>query len=69
MHQYAYNPLGKTVHSSGQLSHFGNLVNEKSMKVEGGTQSILTGNGDLIPLDIVNELAQMCLRPYTDAEW
>ena len=68
-HQYAYNPLGKTIHSSLQLEHFKNIVNDKSMKVPGGTQSILTNDGHIFPLDILHGLPYMSIRPFKDAEW
>jgi len=68
-HQYAYNPLGRTIHSSIQMEAFDNLVNDKSSKVKGGTQKITVPTGEEIPLDIVNGLPYMDLSPYTDEEW
>lgn len=38
MHQYAYIGEGKTIHSSAQLEHYKNDVNDKSLKVSGGLQ-------------------------------
>ena len=45
LHQYAYTGQGKTIHSSGQLEWYKNDVNDKSVKVTGGLQCILTNNG------------------------
>ena len=69
LHQYAYLGQGKTIHSSGQLEHFKNDVNDKSVKVPGGLQRITTIDGYVHPLDISNGLAYIPIRPYTDKEW
>ena len=37
MNQYAYITGGKTIHSSGQREAFKNDVNDKSIKISGGT--------------------------------
>ena len=66
--QYAYTGKGATIHSSGQLEWYGSHVDDKSIKV-GGTQCITTPHGLKIPLDIVNGLARLPMRPYTDKEW
>ena len=68
MHQYAYSGRGNTIHSSIQMESYKVNVNEKSRKI-GGTQSITTPNGYAIPLNIVEGLAYMKMRPYTDREW
>ncbi len=52
MHQYAYTGQGKTIHSSGQLEWYKNDVNNKSMKVSGGLQCILTNDGYVVPISI-----------------
>ena len=69
MHQYAHNPMGKTIHSSVQLEDFKNAVDERSTKVKGATQSITTVDGYVIPLRFNNGLPYMQMRPYTDREW
>ena len=69
MHQYAYMGDGKTIHSSAQLEHFENNVNDKSLKVAGGLQRIVTPDGYVHPLDIKNGLPYVPMRPYTDDEW
>ncbi len=69
MHQYAHVGHGKTIHSCGQMEMFGNDVNDKSMKVSGGLQRILTQDGYYIPLNIKSGLPYMTMRPYTDDEW
>ena len=48
---------------------FGNDVNDKSMKVSGGLQRIITQDGYYIPLNIISGLPYMSMRPYTDDEW
>ena len=68
MHQYAYTGKGKTIHSSGQLEAFNNIVDDRSNKV-GGTQRITTYDGYIIPLRIQSGLPYMDMRPYTDDEW
>ncbi len=55
LHQYAYTGQGKTIHSSGQLEWYKNDVNDKSIKVAGGLQCILTNDGYVIPIDIFIE--------------
>ena len=43
-------------------------MNDKSVKISGGTQRIMTLDGYLIPLDIINGLPYSKIRPYTDSE-
>ena len=69
LHQYAYMGKGKSIHSSGQLEHHRNDVNDKSMKVNGGMQRIVTNDGYVFPLNIKNGLPYLKIRPYTDDEW
>ena len=69
MHQYAYHGKNKTIHSSMQLEHYKNDVNDKSIKVPGGKQRILTLDGYVIPLNFRQGLPYLPLRPYTDDEW
>ena len=52
MHQYAHYGKGKTIHSCAQIEHYKNLCNDKSRKVKGGTQSITTLDGYILPLSI-----------------
>ena len=68
MHQYAYHGQGRTIHSAIQIEHFKNKVDDRSMRV-GGQQCIRTHDGYVIPLDIINGLPYMKMKPYTDAEW
>ena len=69
LHQYAYIGDGKIIHSSGQLEHYKNNVNDKSMKVEGGLQRIATNDGYVHPLTIKGGLPDITIHPYTDQEW
>jgi hypothetical protein len=68
MHQYAHTGKGKTIHSSGQLEWYKQLVDDRSIKV-GGKQHIKTLDGYVIPLDIKSGLPYVKMRPYTDDEW
>ncbi len=68
LHQYAYTGKGKTIHSSGQIEHYENKVDDKSVIV-GGTQRITTLNGYIHPLNVCSGLPYCRIRPYTDTEW
>jgi len=56
---------GKT----SQLKWYTNDVNDKSIKVSGGLQCILTNNGYVIPISIKDGLPYAALYPFTDEEW
>ena len=66
--RYAYHGMGLTIHSAGQIEHFKNKVDDRSMKT-GGTQCIRNNDGYIIPLDIINGLPYMKMTPNTDDEW
>ena len=69
MHQYAYiGATSRTIHASIQLEAYKIEVNEKSRKVPGGLQRIKTPDGYLFPLDVLQGLCYMKLRPPTDKE-
>ncbi|EEC51029.1 predicted protein [Phaeodactylum tricornutum CCAP 1055/1] len=68
MHQYAYLGTGKTIHSSAQLEHFHNNVEDRSRTV-GGDQRIVTLDDYIIPLHIRQGLPYMDMRCPTDAEF
>jgi hypothetical protein len=70
MHQYAYHGKGKTIHAPTQMAHFGHDVNEKSIKSPCGTgkQRIITPDGYVIPLDVVDGLAFMPMSKPTEEE-
>ncbi len=53
----------------GQLESYKNDVNDKSIKVTGGLQRILTNDGYVIPINIKYGLPYIKMRPYTDEEW
>ena len=65
---YAYYGRDKTIHLSAQIEHFGNKVDNKSMKV-GGRQCIKTLDGYILPLDIINGLPYLNMQKHTDKEW
>ena len=70
LHQYAYTGQGKTIHSSGQLEWYENDVNDKSIKVLGSLQCILTNDGYVIPINIRDGLPYIvALCCFTDEEW
>jgi hypothetical protein len=69
MHQYVYTGKGGTIHSSGQLKWCGNDVNDRSIKIEGGTQRLTTPDGYVIPIDVRCGLPYIMMRPFTDEEF
>ena len=69
LQQYAYSGKGRTIHSSGQLEKHGNKVDDRSIRI-GGRQSIVTNDGYILPLDIINGLPYLPMsRDFTDKEW
>ena len=56
MRQCAYHGLQRTIHSAGQIEWYKNRVDDRSMKVPGGTQCIRTLDSYVLPLDIINRL-------------
>jgi hypothetical protein len=69
MHQYVYTGKGGTIHSSGQLKWCGNDVNDRSIKIEGGTQRLTTPDGYIIPIDVRRGLPYIMMWPFTDEEF
>ena len=69
MHQYALLGKGTSIHSPSQLEWYKNDVNDKSIRVPGGLQQIITLEGYKIPLSIKDGLARLDIRPYTDHEF
>jgi len=68
MHQYAHTGRGRTIHSSAQLEWYKNIVCDKSAKV-GGEQKLTTNDNYVMPIDIIDGLPYIEIRPYTDDEW
>ena len=66
--QYAITRKGHSIHSCIQLEEFGAKVDDRSSKI-GGNQHVVTGSGTAIPIDIIDGLPYIRLRPYTDKEW
>ena len=64
---FAHTGKGATIICPGQLEHYGQHVDDKSRNI-GGTQSITTSNGVVIPMNIVNGLPRLPIRPFTDQE-
>ena len=67
MAQYADLGKGKTIHSKGQLEHFGAIVDDTS-RTAGGRQCIITTEGYVIPISIRDGLPRIDMRPPTDEE-
>eukprot|EP00934_Nitzschia_sp_Nitz4_P004676 Nitzschia sp. Nitz4//scaffold468_size5769//118//5631//NITZ4_009203-RA/size5769-snap-gene-0.0-mRNA-1//-1//CDS//3329552515//4666//frame0 len=68
-HQYGSLGRGKTIHSSLQLESYGNHVFDMSSKFNPQGQRLVTPDGYVLPLDLVNGLPYLPIRPYTDSEW
>jgi hypothetical protein len=67
MSQYANLGQGKTIHSKGQMEHFGMLIDNKSRNV-GGQQCMITPEGYTIPLHVCDGLPCMDMTIPTDAD-
>ena len=68
MNEYEYYGKGHTIHSSGQIEWYKNLVDDKSVKV-GGTQCITTLDGYAFPLKCIGGLMYLSiLGKPTDEE-
>ena len=63
-HQYAYRGKGRTIHSCGQIEHYGHKVYDQSRTV-GGRQCIVTSNGYILALNYVNGLPYLPMRKPT----
>ena len=68
MRQYAYLGQGRSIHSCGQVEYNQNEVHDKSMKIKGGRQCIITLEGLYIPIDIIHGLPYIQQRAPTDDE-
>ena len=68
MYEYAIYGKGQTIHSSIQIEANKNIAHDKSVKV-GGLQCIITNDAYVLPLNIVNGLPYLPMRPHTDEEW
>jgi len=68
MHQYAYMGEHKMIHSSAQIEHYKNKVDDRSAKV-GGSHCITTLDGYMIPMRFKNGLGYITMRPFTDHDW
>ena len=68
-HQYAHINKGASIHSSVQLEAYKQDVNDRSRRVPGGLQRIVTVDGYEIPLAFRNGLPYLPIKPYTDREF
>ena len=68
MYQHACHGKNKTIHSSPQIEHYKNIVDDHSINVGGG-QHIATLDKHKIPMSIQGGLPCMPLHPYTNKEW
>ena len=60
LNEYAYYGKGHTIHSSGQIEWYKNLVDDKSVEV-GGTQCITTLDGYAFPLKCTRGLMYLSI--------
>ena len=67
MAQYADLGKGKTIHSKGQMEHFGAIIDDKSRQAN-GRQCIITHEGYVLPLHVRDGLPRLDMRPPTDDE-
>ena len=67
-HQYAYYAQERSIHSPLQLEDYNITVDDHPTSL-GGSQSLTTPDGLVIPLNFANGLAHLHLRPYTDHEF
>ena len=58
MSQYANLGVGQTVHSKGQMEHFGMIIDDRSRSV-GGKQCIITPEGYTIPIHVRDGLSHI----------
>ena len=68
MHQCACTGKGRTIHSSAQLEHYKQVVDDRAIAV-GRQQRITTLDGYVIPVNICGGLPYISMRPYTNKEW
>ena len=68
LQNYAYFGRLRTIHSAGQIEHYGATVDDRSMRV-GGRQCITTKEGYVIPLDIINGLPYLQMEPHSSREF
>ena len=67
MSQYADLGHGKTIHSKGQLEHFGQIVDDTSRR-SGGRQCIITNEGYTIPIAIRDGLPHIDMSIPTESD-
>ena len=67
MLQYANYGVGQTVHSKGQIEHFGLVIDDKSRNA-GGKQCIITPKGYTIPIHVRDGLPHMDMQIPKDTE-
>ena len=68
MHQYAYYGQGKTIHSCCQLEQYKIDVCDKSRKIKGGKQRLITLEGQMVPFQIRGGLPYMEMSVPTDSD-
>ena len=67
LHEYALWGQGPSIHSSLQLEHAKIKVDERPLRL-GGTQSLTSPCGHVIPLDVIDGLSYMKMTVPTDAD-
>ena len=67
VHQHAHHGKNKNVHSSPQIDHYKNKVDDRSIKVGGGQHMNTLDNHKLF-MSISNAFPYIPLRPWTNSE-
>ena len=68
MNEYAILQEQCSIHSCVQLEYHKNIIEDRYLKAK-GLQRITTHDGYVFPLDIINGLPYLKMRPYTDEEF
>lgn len=68
IHEVAGYGRGRSIACAIQMEDNGVTIDDRPVRL-GGTQSVTTLEGYVIPLDVINGLCYMKLRPFTDREW
>ena len=68
MNQYAHDGKGNTLHSLGQLSHFGLDNDDQFSAIPGHKQCKVTPDWWIIPFNIVNDITRMPMQPSANKD-
>ena len=68
LHQCACHGKNKTIHSSPQIEHYKNKLDNRSIKAC-SSQRTTTLDNHKVPTSVRNSLTFISLRPHTNFEW